>query len=382
MTQPTITDPSDDRFDAILDAMLRGDRSGLSDLDPEMASTLDQVLGWAALSGFAHEPPSATPDSMRSAPVVTDDAPRNSARITPDAPIPIRATSIAPATRPQHRASRRRVIMSAFSGIAAALVLGLSIYVAIPALNDRTDRTPSPTAISLAGADGTRLADAGTTPDTGSGDIIGSPGPDANGIDVLTSDECTVAPLSRPEVLSILEMPPGDYADIFNAKDMRSQESSFADIPVNDLNAAFREWQACVKFGATWQYIALQTDYMTRSDIYGPQLLSRPALVNAYSDSTLNDILDGRVLIDQKRRDGWANHVANGGSLPGSLLVIDETADPTTISISTDGTYIASVPVTKLTPYSGETYPRNGTIDFELVDGQWKIAKVDPWVDF
>ncbi|MGC4192404.1 MAG: hypothetical protein QM589_14735 [Thermomicrobiales bacterium] len=376
MTRPAIPDPSDDRFDAILDAMLRGDRSGLSDLDPEMASTLDQVLGWADLSGFVHEPPSTMPGSTRSAPVVTDDAPRSSAHIAPEAPIPIRATPVAPETHPHRRASRRRVIMSALSGIAAALVLGLSIYTAIPALNDRTDRTPSPTAISLAGTDGTQLADAGPSPTKGSDTVIGSPGPNADGIDVLTSDECAVAPLSRPEVLSILATPPGDYADVYNSKSMTSQETSFANIPVDDLNAVFREWQACVKFGATWQYMALQTDFMTRSDIYGPQLLSRPALIKGYSESTLNEILDGRVLVDQKTRDGWASYVAGGGSLPEVVLVIDETADPSSISISADGTYIANLPVAKLIQTTGEQFP-HGTVDFELVDGQWKIARAD-----
>ena len=46
--------------------------------------------------------------------------------------------------------------MSALSGIAAALLLGISIYGAIPTLHDHTDRSTSPTVISLAGASGTQ----------------------------------------------------------------------------------------------------------------------------------------------------------------------------------------------------------------------------------
>ncbi|MGC4104848.1 MAG: hypothetical protein QM753_00645 [Thermomicrobiales bacterium] len=369
-------DLSDDQFDTVLDAMVHGNHAGLTDLDPEMRSTVIELLDWATLSGFAGEAPAPPLASSVITRQPTDERAAPARNVPPESPIPIHA--LLSATRPR-RASRRTIIMSTVSGLAAALILGLSLYGAIP---NFTDRAPSPTTISLAGADGTHLADAGTTPTTASDSVIGSPGPNSDGVDPLSSDECTVTPIPRSAVISILQSPPGEYADIVNAKPMAGVVDGWPDaIPVDDLNAVFREWQACVKFGETWQYMALQTDYMTRSDIYGPQLLSRPVLTAAYSDATLNDLLSGREQVDADRQDAWLEYVNAGGALPENVLIIDQTVF-NGIGISHDGTYIASVPIAKLNQANGEQIPRNGTVDFELVDGQWKIARVDPWLEF
>lgn len=280
--------------------------------------------------------------------------------------------------------------MSTLSGLVAAMLIGIGIYGAIPLFSPDHDAEPttiafvagqgSPTAALASGGDGS------TTPppsNTGDGVVIGEPGVNASGVDPVTSDECTVAPRSRADVLAILSSPPGSYADIVNAKHMRGPGQLTADdVSIDELNKVFREWQACVKFGSTWQYLALETDYMIRADIYGAQVFSRGPLLEPYSQSTINDILDGRELVDHDRRTRWLEAWRDQGiSLPETVLVIDQSQDAQFL-VSEDGTYIANVPVAKLNQVSGSQLPRNGTVDFELVNGQWMIADVSPWLEF
>ncbi|MGI8404614.1 MAG: hypothetical protein ACR2OE_07595 [Thermomicrobiales bacterium] len=282
--------------------------------------------------------------------------------------------------------------MSTFSALAAALLLGLGIYGAIPLFTPSQDHDPEPTSIAFVAGEGSPTAslasgggDASTTPPAYSTATsqIGVPGADATGVDPVTSDECTVAPRSRNDVLQILSSPPGSYADIVNAKNMRGgpQQITFDGIPVDQLNQVFREWQACVKFGATWQYLALETDYMVRADIYGSQSFDRGPLLQAYSQDTLNNLLDGRELVDNDRRARWTDAWQTSQQLPETVLVIDM-SQGAQFSISEDGTYIASVHVAKLNQATGEQIPRNGSVDFELVDGEWRIANVSPWLEF
>ncbi|MGI8486175.1 MAG: hypothetical protein ACR2OU_18190, partial [Thermomicrobiales bacterium] len=259
------------------------------------------------------------------------------------------------------------------------------IYGAIPLFGP--DHDPEPTTIAFVAGQGSPTAalasggDSNTTPPPstpGDGVVIGDPGVNASGVDPVTSDECTVAPRSRADVLQILSSPPGSYADIFNAKNMHSG----GDMPVDKLNQVFREWQACVKFGSTWQYLALETDYMIRADIYGAQSWDRGPLLEPYSQTTINEILDGRELVDNDRRTRWLEvWQGQGISLPETVLVIDQ-SEKAQFGMSEDGTYIASVGVTKLNQVNGEQWPRNGTVDFELVNGQWMIANVSPWLEF
>jgi hypothetical protein len=379
-SQPDQSDDlDDDAFDDVLSASLRGDRRRLHDIDAGMAATIDQLVGWAELSGFANEP--ATRAVFEATPA-RPSRPSSDSRRRPE-PLPRpNVPSESVTYRTASSGTRRRYsIMGFFSGLAVAALLVASIFTARPFF-DRHD--PSPTQLAFQGLPGSPATQyaAGTspTPDASATQTqIGVPGVDARGVDPLTPDECTVAPASRQHIVSVLGTPPGDYADIVNPKQMHA--TTYADIPADDLNQVFREWQSCVRFGLTWQYMALQTDFQTREDIYGYQTLSRPAIRNGYTDSTINDLLDGRVTQDQARNEGWQQAWSNGKELSINVLMIDQSKTDS-ISLSADGTYIASVPVVKVNQLTGEEYRGNGYIDFQFVDGQWLIAYVSPDVDF
>jgi len=368
---PTIRDDlDDDQFDEILTAMLAGtDPDAGARLDPTMRATIDQLLSWADRSGYATEPVSPAHVHWK------EQTPMPPLALSSQAlPMPARSSSSPTATSAR---TARRTWSWLYAGIAAVLLLG------IVALAIRPFLTPSPNdeEPTISAIEASALASGDDTTDVPEPTVaIGEPGVNAAGVDPLTSDECTVAPVSRQHVLTVLSTPPGNYGDLFNAKSMYIHES-FDDIPLDTFSQIFREWQACVKYGSTWQYMALQTDYMTRLDIYGEQVFDRGPILEAYSQDTLNELLDGRVLIDNDRRQRWADYVATSpAGLPEVVLVID-TTQPASFSLSEDGTYVATLPVAKLSLVSGEQRERVGSIDFLLVNGDWKIY-VSPNVEF
>ena len=409
---PPFDDLDDDQFNTAFEALLHGDshsrshvhHTGSGKLDPEMESTIDQLFDWARTSGFADEPAALFSHEQQEAEAYPHDvqdvqgpseygpAGRRNGFVGTVKPSP---TEIGMGQRrPTHDHRMRRILMSTLSGLAAAMLIGFGIYGAIPLFGPDHDPEPTTTTIAFVAGQGSptaALASGGdgnttTTPSTtGDGVVIGEPGANASGVDPVTSDECTIPPKSRADVLQILSSPPGSYADIVNAKNMRGgpRQVTFDDIPVDQLNQVFREWQACVKFGSTWQYLALETDYMIRADIYGAQSWDRGPLLKPYSQATINDLLDGRELVDNDRRARWLEAWQKQlfPSLPETVLVIDQ-SQGAQFFVSEDGTYIASVGVAKLNQVSGEQRPRNGTVDFELVNGQWMIANVSPWLEF
>ncbi|MGC4106229.1 MAG: hypothetical protein QM753_07715 [Thermomicrobiales bacterium] len=297
--------------------------------------------------------------------------------------------------------------MTAFSGLAAALVLGLSIYGAVPLLTDRhADPTPSEIAFQ---------AQASATPDATARDVppdlifqggdplsaggdqtvlppVGTELTGAWGVDALNPvrpEECAVVPIPREDAVTILTTPPSSDQQPYQS-DSTVDEATYADV-----QASFRQWQACRRSGNTFGAMALETDAFIRADFYddGGAMASYQRADQAYSVETAGGVLDVRVSIDGQRK-AISDQQATGNpgwedGLDLNLWIIDMKEAPNTTiwgdsllpageySAGEDGTYVWATAVwTNPNVSSDEAFPRVA-VAFKLVDGVWKIDRWD-----
>lgn len=399
MTHPTrrfSLPPSPDALalDRALDAWVRGDATALDALDPEMEATVAQLYAWADAGGVAEEP------------VVVEASPAvPSHTTTPRTPRPLAFAGDADPSghRSSRTLSRRTRIMTAFSGLAAALVLGLSIYGAVPLITDRhADPTPSEIAFQAqtsatpdaatpttrdvppdlifqggdalyAGGDQTVLPPVGT-------ELTGAWGVDA--LNPVRPEECAVTPLPREEAVTILATPPS--AD----KAPTNQDSTVDEATISEIQASFRQWQACRRAGNTFGAMALETDAFIRADFYddgGAMKLGYLTVDQPYSDETINGVLDGRISIDEQRALVSERQSAEApGSESGldlNLWIIDMQSigadhlqEQMLFPAAENGTYVWATAIwTNPSASSDDPFPRVA-LAFQNVDGVWKIA--------
>ncbi|MGI8483273.1 MAG: hypothetical protein ACR2OU_03305, partial [Thermomicrobiales bacterium] len=134
---PPFDDLDDDQFNTAFEALLRGDgrshHTGPAKLDPEMESTIDQLFDWANTSGFADEPvalfshehPDTDAGAHRSRSSGADAVTADRMQIPPT---PIGVSQRRPSQHHSQNHKMRRFIMSTFSGLTAAILIGFGIY--------------------------------------------------------------------------------------------------------------------------------------------------------------------------------------------------------------------------------------------------------------
>ena len=389
---PGNQETSQDELDRALDAMVRGDDRGVNRLDAGMQTTISHLYALADLSGSS----SHSADIPATGEGVQRPLPR---AVKPGSSDRERAPSRTPVLlRPTNANKRRSIFMSTLSGLAAALLIGLGIYAAIPVFSPDA---PEPTTIAFQAIESTpeATAVATTLSDTtynGSEPVPSGPttfippqGTKLTGVigsderNPVSPDECVVAPQTQEDVLKVLGIAPadGDVAPV------RSDDSSIEVATLGEIQSTFRQWQSCRRFGNTFGAMALETDQFIRNDIYGPQpiLGSFYPITTAYSESTLSELLTARVTMDKqlaqlgedKARHDSDTSTENGLNL--NLWVIDTTnlpGDPTTgeYLAASEGTFV-SLPVVWTNPDIGSDQPfPTAYVGFQLVDGQWKIA--------
>lgn len=288
--------------------------------------------------------------------------------------------------------------MTGFSGIAAALLIGLSIYGAIPIFTDRHSQ-PTPSEIAFqAGTPAEATPDAAATASTSTheappdlifqgGDPIPAGGDQtvlppvgteltgAWGVDTLNPvrpEECNVTPMPREQAVTILITPPSsDQAPT-------SQNSTVDEATMSEIQASFRQWQACRRSGNTFGAMALETDAFIRADFYddGGAMALFPRAKTAYTSETASNVLDVRSSIDEQRKTisdqqatgnpGWED------GLDLNLWVLDSPS-----ANEGGGTYLMATAVwTNPNVSSDEAFPRVA-VAFKLVDGVWKIDRWD-----
>lgn len=308
--------------------------------------------------------------------------------------------------------------MSTLSGLAAAMLIGIGIYGAIPLFGPVHD--PEPTSIAFRAVDGTPDATAAAqdttvratpsrdvpadvvyagnapitnadgrtfTPPTGTV-LTGVIGSDVR--NPVSPSECVVEPRTREDVVTVLSTPPGAGNTHPSYPDSHLDEAT-----VGEIQAVFRQWQACTRFGNTFQAAALETDQFIRTDFYddGGVLGTWRLIDTPYSEDTINGLLDGRTELDAaKAEHGDVQAQGAAGSESGlnlNLWVLDTsqpTSDPSrgTYPSADGGTYyMATVVWTNPSLLSGTSSGAGGglpsaNVTFQLVDGQWRIAQ---WTD-
>lgn len=331
---------AEETLDRALDAMVRGDHRGLDALkatDPDLAESTAEVFSLATRGGFAQ----------------IDFGP-----------------DVLPAEWRNHPTRTRRRLVTTLGAVAATIVLAIGLASAVPGVLPEGDgHTPTLAALDAPPAqDGATRPAIDAEPTVTLGELNAEPtataDPSATGsTPPLSPDDCRVEPRTRNEVLEMLSVAPAQDPGPPGVR-----EVSVSEIPAEDLNRVYREWQACVRYGATWQAMALESPRFIRMDIYGYwDFIGRYPVQVPYSTSTLNEILDGRELIDASQYSAWEEI----GFPPLPVLEIDESRP---VLVSEDGTYI-TVSAIKLTS-SDEAYPRDGYVSFELVDGRWLVTNM------
>jgi len=302
----TIDPRKADAFDKALDALGHGDRRKMRKVEPDMRDTVDRMFALADVAGIA--------------PAGTKPAPERS--------------RIRQFVRPA---------MTWVSAAAVILLLAVMVNRTFPEspLNSRSFGT------TVVTPDGSRTV----TPEEARPDY-----PVVNTVPLDVS-ECVVDPRPRDQVAAILGVPPKngneDLPELY--------DTTFSDIEWDDIQKSYREWQACLKNGRTYQAMALETVQFIGDDAYG----SAAIVGLPFSDATIDALLDVREAQD-------AQWVQQGSSF---------TADSTLLMILPDGTVAASedgtVVLVQVAWYNTRTTQREsapGTAVFQLVNDTWQIA--------
>lgn len=355
---PTNDELDDNQFNAILEAMLHGDRRRVRELDPEMGATIDQLLSWAELSGFADESPTES--------AFDDQGARGTTASTTHRPNPIER-NLAPAatpgvTTPRHTTRRggilsRSHLVAIVSGIAALLLIGLAAYGARSLVVDRDDGS-SPTTVSFAAVSTTP-----TPPGIPSPTPYPTLAPNPSITYVappLSVDECAAEPRSREELLDILSTPPG-------ANPLSGMGSRTADAETRaEIDALLRSWWSCHAYGMTWEQTAYESHEYIRETIYPDPRITVP-----FSPGTLNELLDARAWVDADQLSVLPPNTTEILTIApdGFVWVTPETST---------GPRFITAEVALVSAISGEVLGSTHEMRFIYEDGSWKIRSDDP----
>ena len=197
--------------------------------------------------------------------------------------------------------------------------------------------------------------------------VSGTPAVTDSSAQPLSIHDCEGPARTRDEVISILSTPPastGNQKPAGNAPEMRpgAQPGTIDQVPVEEIEQTYRSWQACKLLGKTYQQMALETEQFIREDIYGNNRIR-----TAYSEPTLNEILDAREQVDADRTEM--------ASLPGNVASAAPRAIDINghVAISEDGDYVL-VNIVKAFEVDGEQVLNpDGEMAFRLVDGVWLV---------
>jgi hypothetical protein len=264
-----------DQLDQALDAMMRGDHSGLDELPPKSAATVSRLYWLVREAGpedAAAPPHPASAGTGAGRPVRVP-------RTFPMLLEPEQRT--APELVEERRTRRGLERLPAIMRVAAiVLILVLAagmVYSAYPLL---------------------------TEPNRDVSDD-GAASPDLLHIQPLDPERCASAPMDRERALEILRDVDVDRDEALRRGTMLTPIDP-AEIPTGELNARFTAWQACRRFGRTYEAMTLQAPYFTREDVYGETSNDfRGPVETAYSDATLNELLDRREEADATTYRYW-----------------------------------------------------------------------------
>lgn len=363
-------DHGDDQFNDALEAMLHDDRSGIHALDPEMGATIDQLYGWAELSGFATEPATEiafidgqvqrhNSDSLVVSIAPMQDAEPREPRtgmVDPQAtPVSISATPL-PLAPPSAKARQHRShsLMSIFSGIAAILLIGFAAYGAWSHFPDQVGNE-RPTEITF-GAGGTAVIAPSPTPHP---TTVPNPAV-AYAVPPLSADGCAAPPRSRNDLLAILSTPPA-------ADPGKTIGSTTADAETRgEIDKLLRSWWTCRTFGKTWGKSAYESKQYIREEIY-----PNPMIATAFSPGTLNELLNSQSQIDATQRSMFAPDVNGIPTIaPGGAVWITPKDSP--------GPRAVLAQVVLVSATTGEALGGTREMYFVYEDGSWKIRSDDP----
>ncbi len=246
--------------------------------------------------------------------------------------------------------------MSTLSGLAAALLIGLGIYAAIPVFSPDDAAEPtsiafvadneSPTVALASGGGGDSLPQ---SPATGQSDT--------NTYPPLSVDDCSAEPVSRDELLTILATPPKPGSGIHVGNTIIDEPT------LDELNHLLRSWETCSSFGLPWQAAAYESDQFIREQVYGD-----PRISNAFSVSTLNELLDAREQIA-------ADRIEQGLLGDIDVLMILATSDAV---ITPDSAPVRSIEadVVWVSPQTGTVNNGPTLVEFVYEDGGWKLRNL------
>jgi hypothetical protein len=355
MTHPEHSQSDTDQLDQALDALMRGDHSGLDALPPEMAATVSRLI-WLQQEGadvVETMPPDADaserliargPASARPAQVSIPGAITTTPVSAPMSRRTRRATGIErepPAGGKDVTPIRRREWhgVNALLRVAAiVLVLALaggSIY-GIVTMREESD--------------------------------FGSTGTEGLYPQQLQPGRCNVEAIDREYVLEILRDIDVDRDEVLRrATLLRPAELSNGEVAT--FVQLFVEWQSCRRFGATYQAMAMQAPYFTREDFYGETTLDfRGPVETAYSDATLNEMLDRREELDTTSRLYWEN--AGHYPSPSETLILGGE------KFATDDGHFIAIRALTWDMDTGEWLISNTVVVFRLIDNEYRIFDI------
>lgn len=278
-----------DELDRAIDALMRGDHSGLDDLPPELAATVDRLFWLSHESGenqAGGEVRDDFPASGWGAPQpVPVNEPIHTARM--GAPVSARtmrtldanARAFTEDASPASGFSRGRsipLIMRIAAIVLVVVVSGAAIYGVLPLLEE---------------------SDLGTS----------------NGLDVddlrlvqLLPEQCPAVGMSRQDALDILRDVDPERDAVLRRSIMLGPVGDEWTPPFDGLNHTFHTWLSCRRFGHSYEAMVYESPYFIREDFYGDTSMGfRNPAVSAYSDDVLNEMLDHRYTADMSARRYW-----------------------------------------------------------------------------
>lgn len=343
-----------DRLDKALDALMGGDHSGLDGLPPDMAATVSRLM-WLSHEGA--DDSEAAPSNTRSRKSMTEPHPaialpdHRPAMPSPSASpagVPVSRRTQKAAVRSAEPASRQEDVIRDPSGMSALLRVAAILLV-----------------ISLAG--GSIYGIITLRDQAGFG---GTSTKITEGLELqqLQPERCTVKAVNRAYALEIL-------ADIDVERDEALRRATLlrpvelTDGEVDEFVQVFVEWQSCRRFGFTYEAMSLQAPHFTREDFYGESTLDfRGPVETAYSDNTLNEMLDRREELDATSRLYWEN----AGHYPSPA----ETLVPGGEAFATDDGQFVAIRALTWDMDDGEWTPTTTVVVFRFSDGEYKVFDI------